>query len=204
MSDLVLTPRSGLESLLAPGRHGAEEGALGVTITPRAGLALASVIVRAGKTDSLVARAEATFGLTLPLTPRRVAAGTIGFVWAGPGQWLAATEHVDGSVFERTLRQDFDSLASVVDQSDGRSVIRVSGPQARAALAKGVPLDLHPRVFRTGDAALSIAGHINVHFWQRDDAPVYEFAVFRSFAGAFCAWLLDAAAEFGVLVTEPA
>jgi len=41
-----------------------------------------------------------------------------------------------------------------------------------------------------------------VHLWQIDDGPTYEFAVFRSFAAAFCEWLLIASAEFGVVV-EP-
>jgi heterotetrameric sarcosine oxidase gamma subunit len=192
--------RSGLEHVAVPGRYGALTEALGVVIAPRTELALATVMARAGKASELAHRAAAAFGIELPLTPRRVNAGTVSFVWAGPDQWLAAMEHVDGHVFERKLRRDFAGLASVVDQSDGRSIIRVGGPKARETLAKGIPLDLDPRAFRVNAAALTIAGHINVHFWQVDETPSYEFAVFRSFGVAFWEWLLEASAEFGAVV----
>jgi methylglutamate dehydrogenase subunit D len=55
-------------------------------------------------------------------------------------------------------------------------------------------------VFGPGDTALTLAGHINVHFWQLDLTPTYEFAVLRSFAASFCEWLFAAAAKYGVLV----
>jgi sarcosine oxidase gamma subunit len=45
-----------------------------------------------------------------------------------------------------------------------------------------------------------MVAHINVHLWQSDAAPTYDFAVFRSFTASFCEWLLDAAAEFGIEV----
>jgi methylglutamate dehydrogenase subunit D len=65
---------------------------------------------------------------------------------------------------------------------------------------RGVPVDIDPRVFGPGDTALTLAGHINVHFWQLDLTPTYEFAVLRSFAASFCEWLFAAAAKYGVLV----
>lgn len=84
-----------------------------------------------------------------------------------------------------------------VDQSDGRVVLRISGPRARDALEKGLHIDLHPRVFGPGDTALTAISYIGVHFWQLDALPTYEFTMFRSFAIAFCEWLAEAAAEFG-------
>jgi sarcosine oxidase subunit gamma len=105
-----------------------------------------------------------------------------------------------GHRFEATLRECFAGLASVCDQSDGRCVIRISGPSARDVLAKGIPLDLHPRVFGPGQAAVTLAAHIGVHIWQIDDMPTYEIAVFRGFAGSFWHWLMESAAEFGGVV----
>jgi methylglutamate dehydrogenase subunit D len=70
-------------------------------------------------------------------------------------------------------------------------------PKVRETLAKGVPLDLDSDAFRPGDAALTLAGHINIHFWQIDDTPTYEIMMFRSFAKSFYDWFLDASAEFG-------
>ena len=99
-----------------------------------------------------------------------------------------------------TVADSQGGLAAVADQSDGRSVIRVGGPRAREALGKGVLIDLHPRAFGPGDAAVTTIAHIGAHFWQVDDAPSYEFVVSRSFAADFWRWLVAAAAEFGVNV----
>jgi heterotetrameric sarcosine oxidase gamma subunit len=204
VSDFALTASTGLDGALTPGLDGAPNGTPGITITPRTGLALANVIVRAGKTDDLTQRVQETYGLSLPATPQRVEANTIGFAWAGPGQWLAMTESTDGHAFVQMLRRELDGLASVIDQSDGRAILRIGGRKARETFAKSIPLDLDPSVFHAGDVALTVAGHINVHLWQIDDTPTYEVAVFRSFVVAFCEALKQAAAEFGVAVTAPA
>jgi sarcosine oxidase subunit gamma len=183
-----------------PGHYGAEVDVPGVTISEHSGLALASVMARKGKPAELAARIKERFAIDLPMAPRRAAAGPVQFIWAGPGRWLAAAPDLSPITFESDLRGALAGLASVTGQSDGRSIIRVSGPRAREALAKGVPLDLDPRAFAPDDTAMTVVAHINVHLWQCDAAPTYDFAVFRSFAGSFCEWLLDAAAEFGVKV----
>jgi sarcosine oxidase subunit gamma len=63
-------------------------------------------------------------------------------------------------------------------------------------------VDLHPSVFRAGDAAITAVAHVGVHFWQLDDVPTYEFTMFRSFAIAFCEWLAEASAEFGATIVK--
>ena len=92
--------------------------------------------------------------------------------------------------------------AMVADQSDGRCVLRLSGPKARQVLAKGIGLDLDPRIFKPGDVAMTLAAHIAVQIWQMDDKPSYEIAMFRSLAGSFWHWLAASAAEFGYEVVE--
>jgi heterotetrameric sarcosine oxidase gamma subunit len=196
MASPVLTPRSGLEHLLVAN----DDSAAGVTLAVRSGLALVSVNVHRNQLEGLESRVHQIFGLNLPDVPKRVAAGPIGFLWAGAGQWLAMAEREGGAAFERRLRSALGNLASVTDQSDGRTIIRVAGPRAREVLAKGVQIDLHPRVFRPGDAAATTVAYIGVHFWQVDDAPTYEFLVPRSFAMAFWGWLTESAAVFGVQV----
>jgi sarcosine oxidase subunit gamma len=200
VSDLVLTPRSALDRVLVPGRYGIEADVPGIVISEHTGIALASVMCRRGKAADLCARVKERLGADLPMTPRRAANGSVRFIWAGPGRWLAEMSDEQPQTFERTLREALSDLASITGQSDGRCVIRVSGPKAREMLAKGVPLDLDPSVFGPGDTALTVVAHINVHFWQLDATPSYEFAVFRSYAAGFCEWLLDAAAEFGTNV----
>jgi heterotetrameric sarcosine oxidase gamma subunit len=197
-----LTPRSGLEGLADPGRHGATAGKPGVWIRRRADLALVTVMARKTAQEPLIRRVRDLYALDLPAKPRRVAAGPYAFVWAGAQRWLATAEGEDGHGFAARLRHELAGLASVVDQSDGFAVIRIGGPKARSALAKGVPVDLYPRVFAAGDVAVTAAAHIGVHLWQLDDAPAYDVAVFRSYAAAFWRWLVDSAAEFGVVVED--
>jgi len=64
-------------------------------------------------------------------------------------------------------------------------------------LAKGIPLDLHPRAFAPGDVALSVASHIAVQLWQANDAPTFRLLAPRGYAGSFRRWLGESAAEFG-------
>jgi heterotetrameric sarcosine oxidase gamma subunit len=63
-----------------------------------------------------------------------------------------------------------------------------------------VTLDLHPSVFSTGSAAVTVVNHIGVTLWQTDDVPTYRLAVPRSYVGSFMEWLTASAAEFGLEV----
>jgi heterotetrameric sarcosine oxidase gamma subunit len=196
----VLAPRSGLEHLAVPGRHGATIGDAGVEVALRTDLALATVMARKGLGDALARRVMDAFGLELPARPRRIPSGPIAFAWAGPGHWLASAGGMDGQAFEAQLRRELADLASVSDQSDGHIVIWVGGPAAREALAKGVMVDLHPRAFALGDAAVTSVAHVTVHFWQLAPTPTYEFAVPRSLAASFWHWLMESSAQYGVTV----
>ena len=203
MAETRIRARSALDGLAVPGRHGKARGEPGVTLGEIAGLSLASVIARKGKAEATAMAAKAAFGLDLPTTPRRVESGKIAFLWAGPDQWLAASrEALKAGGFERQLAGLFAGSASLTEQSDGRTVIRIAGPRARDALAKGLPIDLHARAFRPGDTALTMGAHIGLQIWQIDEAPTYEIAVFCGFAGSFWHFLTEAAAEFGYRIAE--
>ncbi len=174
-------------------------GTAGVTLMPCDDLGLATVIARKGQTAALTERIQSLFGISLPSAPKRVSAGKVAFIGTGPGQWLAVDHGgADPQAFAAKLTKDLAGLASTSDQSDARAVIRVSGPAARRALAKGLPVDLHPRIFGPGDSALTQIALIGAHIWQIDEAPTYEIAVFRSLAGSFADWLIASAAEFGI------
>ncbi len=168
----------------------------GLSIEPRETLTLASIAVAKGRLQDLQSAISDAYGVTLPLEPRRVVGKDIAFLWAGPGQWLAVAERGPGRDLEVELKPKLAGLAAVVDHSDGRVVVRVSGARARDVLAKGVPIDLHPRAFKTNDVAITHASHIGVVLWQLDEAPTYDIAMFRSFADSFMHWLNDSAAEF--------
>jgi heterotetrameric sarcosine oxidase gamma subunit len=200
MPDIKLSARSGLEHLAVPGRIGGSHGEPSVTLALRSGVAIASVMARNGQQEHLAHRVRDAFGLKLPASPRRHVAGATAWVWAGPGLWLATAEGVAGQGLERRLRDELAGLASVCDQSDLHTLIRVTGARARETLAKGLMIDLHPHVFGSGDVALTAFGHIGVHFWQLDPTPSYEFAVFRSLAADFWRGVVNAGSEFGVVI----
>jgi methylglutamate dehydrogenase subunit D len=112
------------------------------------------------------------------------------------------SEAFSGEALARELGKRLRGLASISDQSGGRTVLRVSGPYARAVLAKGLPIDLHPRAFETGSAATSTISLMGVQIWQVDDAPAYDLAIFRSVSASFWHWLTASAGEFGYTVAK--
>jgi heterotetrameric sarcosine oxidase gamma subunit len=167
-----------------------------LVIDVRETLTLASFAAFKGKKDQVKAAIRERYGVELPDTPQRVEGKDIAFIWAGPDQWIAIAERGQNRDIEVELKPLLDGLSSVVDQSDARAVVRISGPRARDVLAKGVPIDLHPRAFEANNVAITHASHIGIIFWQIDDVPAYDIAMFRSFADSFAHWLLESSAEF--------
>lgn len=189
MAEQIMTPTSAFMDWHPPETPG-------LAITARETLTMASFAAAKGRKDALRDAIRAAYHVELPNGAGRVEGDGIAFVWAGPDHWLAVAERGDGRDLEAELKRTLAGIASVVDQSDGRIVVRISGPHARAVLAKGVPIDLHPRAFGPGSVAITHASHIGVILWRTDDAPTYEAALFRSYADSFAHWLFEAAAEF--------
>jgi sarcosine oxidase subunit gamma len=98
------------------------------------------------------------------------------------------------------VAQAFAGLAAVEDQSHGRTTIAVSGPAARAVLARGCRLDLHPRACGPGRAATTQIAHIGCLLHQTDDAPSFELTVFSTLAEPFFHWLVEAGSGDGVVI----
>ena len=193
---------SALVDLAVRGRFGREGGEAGVTIEERTGLGLATVAARKGEAEALKRAVASAYGVELPDRSRAVHGPSVSFIGYGPGQWLAVSEAFAGEALARELGERLRGLASISDQSGGRTVLRVSGPYARAVLAKGLPIDLHPRAFETGSAATSTISLMGVQIWQVDDAPTYDLAIFRSVSASFWRWLTASAGEFGYTVAN--
>jgi sarcosine oxidase subunit gamma len=111
------------------------------------------------------------------------------------------SEALSNEALAGDLATKLQGLASVSDQSGGRTVLRIGGNPARDVLAKGLPIDLDPRAFPLGSAATSAISHIGVQLWQADDTRSYDVAIFRSLSESFWRWLTASAAEFGYEVT---
>lgn len=146
---------------------------------------------------------KSVLGVALPVTPNTASEvkKDCCLLWLGPDEWLAA---VPGGREAETIADLYTALSDVhfaaVDVSSSRTVIRLSGAQARDVLMKGCSLDLHPAAFAAGRCAQSSLARCHMLLHQTGDSPDYDVYVHRSFADYLWRWLEDAAAEYGVRV----
>ncbi len=117
-------------------------------------------------------------------------------VWIRPETWLVIAPRGPEGALARRLAQAAAGAGSVVDQSHGKTRLRLAGGHARQVLAKGCRLDLHPSVFGPGRAAATQMAQVAALLLQRDDTPAYELVVGSSYAVPFLEWLTESAAEF--------
>lgn len=188
--------RAPLAGLAIPGRFGAAADPPGLIIEQRT-LALASVTARRGRAAALADAVNARYGIALPDGPRRATNDAIAFAGVGPAQWVASAATTGVAEFVARLKSDLGTFAAVVDQSDSRLVLHLSGPRVRDVLAKGVSVDLHPRAFKPGDVATTPVAHVGVQLDLLDDGPTFQVTAPRSMAGSFWSWLTASAGEFG-------
>jgi len=159
-----------------------------VALAPQRGLA--SIALYGGDLKPLLD----ALGGTLPLPGRQLRADGVLYLWSGPASWLALADD-DAADFSEKLATRLAGVAAVTDQSDGRAILRVHGPSSRDALAKLLPIDLHPKMFSIDATALTLAGHVNVQIW-RSGEDAFELACFRSFAEDLFEALCEASREF--------
>ncbi|MUZ71636.1 sarcosine oxidase subunit gamma [Agrobacterium vitis] len=109
---------------------------------------------------------------------------------AGPGQWFAV-----GPASADQAAAAFGPDIILVDQSHGRTLIRISGAPVRNVLAKGTALDLHPEQFAVGAATTTLIGHIAVNLCRTAEDQ-FELLVLRGFAESLWDELAGMAREF--------
>jgi sarcosine oxidase subunit gamma len=193
--------RSPFGTQLKPGRFGSRfHGPSPVRLKECPDLALRVISAASGKGGEIAAAVASAVGLDLPEGAKRMSKDGLALIGTAPGQWLAVAE---GDAARKRLGKlvgALQGLATVVDLTDGKAVLRVSGPRARDTLAKGCSLDLHPRAFKPGDAATTPVALIDCQIWQLDETPTYALAVPSSLAESFWDWLTASAAEFGYTV----
>ncbi|QEX23419.1 hypothetical protein FRZ61_33570 [Hypericibacter adhaerens] len=93
------------------------------------------------------------------------------------------------------------SVGSILPLSHSRTRIFIEGAAARAVLAKGIPLDFDPAVFKIGQFALTGLHHTPV-LVHRTGAERYEIYAMRTFAHSIWEWLTDAALPVGYDVVK--
>jgi sarcosine oxidase subunit gamma len=142
---------------------------------PRSIAAIAAFRDRA----ALLAALQSEYGIRPPTTPGFLQAGPVTLSCLSPCRYLA-TGPRDAAVPAR-LARTLAGLAAVTDQSDLWTIFTVAGPQSRDRLARLVPIDVAPDLFRIGALALTRAGHLDVRVW-RVGTDLYEVGVGRSYA----------------------
>jgi sarcosine oxidase subunit gamma len=154
---------------------------------------LAQVDVHVAGDHEALARA---LGVALPAEPGRWIAGEPSAIWLGPKQWLVVGSPGSQAEIERRARAAFgDHWGSIVDVSDQRTAIELTGPAAREVLETGCSIDLHPRAFAPGRCAQTLVARTGVVLLQCDAGPTYRLLVRCSFADHLARWLMDAAIE---------
>lgn len=108
---------------------------------------------------------------------------------AGPGEWLV----VSGDASQAPTIDG----AMVVDQSHGRAVFRLSGPDCVAILMRGVAIDLVGGAFPPGRSANMAFGHVAINL-ARMSPDGLEIVVGRSFAESFYHDVRQAGRAFGL------
>jgi sarcosine oxidase subunit gamma len=140
---------------------------------------------------------ETALRAALPQTNRSIGCAGGVALWLGPDEFLIVTEPGDEASLVANLAAALrGQRGAVVDVSDSRTIIALSGKRARDLLAKGSGLDLHPRSFAPGQCAQSFLAKVKVALHQLDDTPSYHIIVERSVAEYLFLWLADAAREF--------
>ena len=173
----------------------------GVVAVERIGLAIATIILRRDKLRELAAAVTANFAIDLPVGAEWTANNGLALLGTGPGKWLAINDSRD-TEFVSNLETQLQGFASVVEQSDGLGVLRLSGRALSETLAKGVQIDLAPAAFPTGSVAVTSIAHIGATLWKVDDRPTIDVAVARSLSNSFLHWLEASASSCGLTVVR--
>ena len=206
MADFTWTARSPLHNVALASRHGAAAQTPGIVLSEVRDFDLVLIFARRGQWAATAKAIKTHFGAAAPTTPKAVGSEDTTIIWSGADQVMALSPRRDTTPPLDRLQGAFAGIASLSDQSDGRALIRISGPDARKMLAKISSLDFDDAVFPVGTAASTSVDHTTVNLWRSADAadgsPVFNLLVFSSFAESLWHTILDSSAEYGVEVSE--
>ena len=193
-----------LSRIYSAGRHGVKEGAAGLAMAELTDFELLQVMARRGQWGAVAQACTEAYGKAAPAKPQAVETEGALLVWSGPDQFfILSARTAGGNSAMGTARSAFAGTASLSEQSDGRSLVRISGSRARDMLAKVCSLDLHPAVFPVGTAAASSIDHTSVNLWRGKDVggeATFYLLVFATFAESLWHTLLDSGAEYGISI----
>jgi len=182
-----------------------DKSGAGVSIVERQGQR--QIALRGPSTDpAFVAAIEATLGTSLPIIPCTANGDSDGvhIMWMGPDEWLVIAPDDNDAVAENLNRACAGIHSAVVDVSESRTIVRLSGLNARHTLSKGCSLDLHPRQFGRNKVVNTLLAQAHITLHQISDTTdrgcEYDIYVHRSFATYLWLWFEDATREYGLSI----
>jgi len=110
------------------------------------------------------AAAAVALGVALPVAANTVAVTDgVTVFWLGPDEWLIHCKLTDTDAWLQQLRARLTGMHyAATEVTDYFTVLELRGEQAAEVLARGCPLDLHPRAFPAGACAQTRFGNATV------------------------------------------
>ena len=139
----------------------------------------------------------ADVALPLPAPGRAVSVDGLRLLNLAPGRWMALSAGPDDLM---ALLRERCGGAAMVDQSHGRTTLRLSGPRARDVLAGGTGIDLHPRAFAEDRVASTALFHVPVTLDRRLGTATFDLHMARGYAHSLAERLIAAGRQYGVAV----
>jgi heterotetrameric sarcosine oxidase gamma subunit len=174
-------------------------GAAGTSAVRIAGQArsLVQIFARKQRLVDLSAALRGAYGFDLPPPGHAATGGEIVALWIGRDSWLLATPRGAEGALANAVKSACGNAGSVVDQTHGYGVLRLSGAFAPHVLARLCRIDLHSRVFGPGQVAVTPIADLSCTLHQIDTMPSYDLIFPTTFAEYFVTSLTQAAAAVG-------
>lgn len=159
--------------------------------------AVGMITIRGDFADTAFAEAvRAAVGVAIPDVRTFAETSTGGLGWMSPDELLWVLPYDDAAQAVAQLSAALGDLHNmVVNVSDARAVIRVSGAGARELIAKGAPVDMAPAAFGPGNFRRSHIGQLAAAFWLSDDGRTITVVCFRSAGAYLFDWLSESARD---------
>lgn len=118
-------------------------------------------------------------------------------IWLGPDEWLILCPLREVEATMELLREVcVNRHAAIVDVSDNRAILSLSGARVWKVLQKGCTLDLHPATWHPDMCAQTLFMRAQIILLMQNEAPTFWLMVRPSFATYLAQSLIEAMAEF--------
>lgn len=138
---------------------------------------------------------ESVLGAPLPESPDASSGEVPEILWWAPGEWLIRNTDAANDITARIEEACRGALFHVTDVTDALHAVEIDGWRSSDLIAKGCSLDLHPTVFRVGQAKRSLLGQVRM-LLHRISASCYRIYFDVSVQEHVMQWLKVSAEEF--------